>query len=87
MAGKPLRFNWNTPFARSHHNAKISYRAGNYLFRSLNRGADLKVISPERTRAARGSATAIRESPRDANVMYVGIDDGNLIKAGPRPRS
>ncbi len=75
---KPLRFNWNTPFLLSHHNSKIFYCGGNYLFRSLDRGADLRVISPELSRTNRGSATAISESPRDPNVLYVGTDDGNL---------
>ena len=75
---KPLRFNWNTPFILSHQNAKIFYCGGNYLFRSLARGDDLKIISPELTRTNRGSATAIGESPRDPNVLYVGTDDGNL---------
>ena len=76
--GKLLRFNWNTPFILSHHNAKIFYCGGNYLFRSLDRGADLKAISPELSRTGRGSATAISESPRDPNVLYAGTDDGNL---------
>ncbi|MDB5352497.1 MAG: hypothetical protein JWN86_3744 [Planctomycetota bacterium] len=75
---KPMRFNWNTPFILSQHNSKIFYCGGNYLFRSLDRGNDLKAISPELTRTARGSATAISESPRDPNVLYVGTDDGNL---------
>ncbi len=75
---KPMRFNWNTPFIVSHHNSKIFYCAGNYLFRSLDRGEDLKLISPELTRTDQGSATAISESPRDPNVLYVGTDDGHL---------
>jgi photosystem II stability/assembly factor-like uncharacterized protein len=72
------RFNWRTPFALSHHNSKIFYCAGNHVFRSLNRGDDLKVVSPEITLTDRGSATAIAESPRDGDVLYVGTDDGAL---------
>src|SRR5258708_4409311 len=53
----PYRFNWNTPFILSNHNAGIFYSGGNYVFRSLKRGDDLKVISPELTRTKRGTAT------------------------------
>ncbi|MCH8044772.1 MAG: PDZ domain-containing protein [Planctomycetes bacterium] len=75
---KPFRFNWKTPFLLSHHNSKIFYCAGNYVFRSLDRGNDLKRISPKITRGEKGSATAIDESPKDQNVIYVGTDDGAL---------
>src|SRR5439155_13901090 len=47
--GPNYRFNWSTPFILSHHNPKIFYCAGNYVFKSLNRGDDLKIISPEIT--------------------------------------
>jgi S1-C subfamily serine protease/photosystem II stability/assembly factor-like uncharacterized protein len=74
----PYRFNWNTPFILSSHNSRIYYCAGNYVFRSLNRGENLQAISPEITLTKRGSATALAESPRNANVLYVGTDDGAL---------
>lgn len=72
------RFNWNTPHAISHHNSRIYYCAGNFVFRSLDRGNDLRIISPELTTTKRGSATAFSESPRNAEVLYVGTDDGDL---------
>lgn len=72
------RFNWNTPFILSSHNPRIFYCAGNYVFRSLNRGDNPVRISPEITRTKRGSATALAESPRNPNVLYVGTDDGFL---------
>jgi hypothetical protein len=72
------RFNWKTPFLLSHHNSKIFYCAGDHVFRSLDRGNDLKVCSPKIARTERGTATALSESPRDANVLYVGTDDGAL---------
>ncbi|MEP3479466.1 MAG: PDZ domain-containing protein [Fuerstiella sp.] len=72
------RFNWNTPFILSSHNPKLFYSAGSYVFRSLNQGSGLQRISPEITRTKRGSATALSESPRDSNVLYVGSDDGAL---------
>ncbi|HBE68984.1 MAG TPA: hypothetical protein DDW52_12620 [Planctomycetaceae bacterium] len=76
--GFEYRFNWKTPFILSHHNSKILYSAGNYVFRSLDRGSDLQRISPELTLTKRGSATALAESALDENVLYVGTDDGAL---------
>jgi len=70
------RFNWNTPFLLSHHNPRVLYAAGNHVFRSVNRGDDLRVISPEVTRTRHGTATALSESPKDADVLWVGSDDG-----------
>jgi photosystem II stability/assembly factor-like uncharacterized protein len=74
----PYRFNWNTPMILSHHNPRVFYCAGNHVFRSLNRGADPRPISRELTRSGKGSATALAESPRNADVLWVGTDDGNL---------
>ncbi len=74
----PYRFNWNTPFILSRHNTRIFTCAGNFVFRSVNRGDDLKVISPEITLTKRGSATALAESPRNPDVLWAGTDDGAL---------
>ncbi len=76
--GKRFRFNWNTPFILANQNPKIYYAAGNYVFRSLNKGDDLRIISPDITKSEKGTATALSESPRDPNVLYAGTDDGNL---------
>ena len=72
------RFNWETPYILSGHNSKIVYTAGNKVFKSLNRGAGMKAISPNITNTDRGAATALAESPRDADIVYVGTDDGAL---------
>jgi photosystem II stability/assembly factor-like uncharacterized protein len=56
----------------------VFYSAGNYVFRSFDRGDNLKVISPELTRTDRGSGTAVSESPLDPDVLYAGTDDGAL---------
>ncbi len=72
------RFNWNTPFILSSHNPSILYVGGEYVWRSVNRGDDLRIISPEITRTKRGSATALAESPRSPDTLWVGTDDGNL---------
>ncbi|MCI0457857.1 MAG: PDZ domain-containing protein [Gemmataceae bacterium] len=74
----PYRFNWNTPFILSQHNSHIFYCGGNYVFRSVKRGDDLRVVSPEITRTKRGTATALAESPRNPDVLWVGTDDGAL---------
>ena len=76
--GTEYRFNWETPFILSSHNSGIFYSAGNYVFRSLDRGNGLQQISPEITKTKRGSATDLAESPVDPNVLYVGTDDGAL---------
>ena len=77
--GQPqYRFNWNTPFILSHANSRVFYAGGNYVFRSLDRGNNLEKISPEITLTKRGSATALSESPLNANVLYAGTDDGAL---------
>jgi photosystem II stability/assembly factor-like uncharacterized protein len=74
----PYRFNWNTPFILSGHNSRIFYCGGNFVFRSLHEGDDLRPISPEITRTKRGTATALAESPRNADVLWAGSDDGFL---------
>ncbi len=74
--GKTFRFNWNTPFILSHHNSRIFYAAGNYVFKSLDKGKNLKPISPSIVRTDKGTATSIAESPKNADVLYVGTDDG-----------
>jgi photosystem II stability/assembly factor-like uncharacterized protein len=74
--GPNHRFNWNTPYILSHHNPKIFFCAGEFVFKSLDRGDNLKIISPEITLTKRGSATAIAESPKNADVLWAGTDDG-----------
>ncbi len=70
------RYNWSTPFILSKHNPSIFYCAGNYVYRSVKQGDDLKAISPEISRTKRGTGTALSESPRNPDVLWVGTDDG-----------
>jgi photosystem II stability/assembly factor-like uncharacterized protein len=72
------RFNWNTPYILSSHNPSIFYCAGEQVFRSLKKGDELKAISQEITRTKKGSGTALAESPRNPDVLWVGTDDGAL---------
>ncbi|HEX4384062.1 MAG TPA: hypothetical protein VH083_13980 [Myxococcales bacterium] len=94
-----LRFNWNTPIARSPTDPKTLYIGAQFLFRSRNRGDDWERISPDLTsndpekqkQEESGGITvdnssaeehttiySISESPLDANLIWVGTDDGNL---------
>jgi photosystem II stability/assembly factor-like uncharacterized protein len=75
-AAGAFRFNWNTPFILSQRNSSVFYCAGNYVFRSLEHGDNAKIVSPEITRTKRGSATALAESPKNSDVLWVGTDDG-----------
>ncbi|MGL4551993.1 MAG: PDZ domain-containing protein, partial [Gemmataceae bacterium] len=72
------RFNWNTPFLVSGHNAKVFYCAGNKVFRSIKRGEDPKAISPELCKSGAASASALAESPVNPDVLWAGTDDGQL---------
>ena len=76
--GTRYRWNWRTPFILSSHNSKVFYVGANHVFRSLDRGNGLRRISPEISATDEGSATAIAESPRDSDLLYVGTDDGAL---------
>jgi hypothetical protein len=42
-----LRYNWNTPFFLSPHNADVFYAAGNRVLKSTQRGDSLTIISPD----------------------------------------
>ena len=48
------------------------------VFRSIQRGDDLRPISPEITRTKKGSGTALAESPLNPDVLWAGTDDGGL---------
>lgn len=82
LGEKPLRFNWQTPILLSPHNQDIFYYGANRLYRSMNRGEDLKPISPDLTGGGRpgdvpfGTLTTISESPLQFGLIYTGSDDG-----------
>jgi photosystem II stability/assembly factor-like uncharacterized protein len=78
QGGPRYRFNWNTPYILSTVNSHILYSGGNYVFKSVKKGDDPKVISPEISRTKNGTATALAESPRNPDVLWAGTDDGNL---------
>ncbi|MFC1554701.1 WD40/YVTN/BNR-like repeat-containing protein [candidate division KSB1 bacterium] len=47
--GFRMRFNWNSPILISPHNAKTVFFGGNHLLKSINRGDNWKIISPDLT--------------------------------------
>jgi len=70
------RFHWNTPFILSSHNSSIFYSGAQFVFKSVKKGDELKVISSDLTRTPAGSLTAIAESPKNPDVLWAGSDDG-----------
>jgi len=47
---EPYVFNWDTPLILSPHDNQRLYFAGNFLFRSDDRGSNWRIISPDLTR-------------------------------------
>ena len=43
----PFRFNWSSPILISPHNPRTVYFGGNHLFKSVNRGDNWQIISPD----------------------------------------
>jgi len=78
QGGPRYRFNWNTPYILSAANSHILYSGGNYVFKSVKKGDNPQIISPEIARTKHGSATALAESPRNPDVLWAGTDDGYL---------
>lgn len=84
--GAPVyRFNWNSPLVLSPHNPRTLYYGGNRVFRSVNRGDQWDVISPDLTRGKPGPSsnaghtlTAIAESSLKPGLLYAGSDDGRI---------
>jgi photosystem II stability/assembly factor-like uncharacterized protein len=69
-AGENYRFNWNTPYILSPHNADIVYLGGNRLFKSYDRGTSW-VASPDLTKQV---------DRCNISVMGVGGDKTQLSK-------
>jgi len=76
-----LRFNFITPYIISHYDHKTLYQAGNYIFKSTDRGANWQTISgnlAEKEKGNRNSvaAGAFAESSLATGLLYVGTDKG-----------
>jgi photosystem II stability/assembly factor-like uncharacterized protein len=76
-----LAYNFIAPYIISSYDPSTLYHAGNYIFKSLNKGDSWDLISPdlsvskypEKNSVAAG---AIAESPNEPGVLYVGTDRG-----------
>ncbi len=87
----PLRAQWMAPILLSPHDPHTVYEGFQFLFRSRDRGdswtrisPDLTGNRPDETLPLNASAipyqtiVAVAESPRRAERLYVGTDDGRL---------
>jgi hypothetical protein len=84
LGEQPLRFNWQTPILLSKHNQDIFYIASNKLYRSLDQGNKIELVSADLTNGKKegdvpyGTITTISESPLKFGLLYAGTDDGNI---------
>ncbi len=80
-SGATLNYNFIAPYIISKYDPKVLYHAGNYLFKSLNKGDKWELIStdlskssiPEKVSVAAG---ALSESPVKQGLLVVGTDKG-----------
>jgi len=76
-----LAYNFVAPYIISPHNRLTLYHAGNYVFKSLDRGDSWRLISPDLSRSAfpekaSTAVGAIAESPLEPGVLFAGTDQG-----------
>ncbi|MEA1876128.1 MAG: hypothetical protein U9N86_04640 [Bacteroidota bacterium] len=76
-----LSYNFIAPYIISSHQNSRLYHAGNYVFKSENKGDKWDLISPDLSRSSNYERTslaagAIAESPLDENLLFVGTDHG-----------
>ena len=88
-----MRWNWNAPILVSPHDCDVIFHAGNRLLRSDNRGESWEYVSPDLSKADSATLTTgkggdgniqyatittVAQSTLDADVIWVGTDDGNV---------
>lgn len=76
-----LLYNYITPYFISPHQRATLYHGGNYIFKTVDRGNNWKVISPNITRSANKekqsfSCGALAESYLQKGLLYAGTDRG-----------
>ena len=77
-----LKYNFITPYFISEHNHNTLYHAGNYVFKSTDKGNNWEVISNKLTKSKNSqkfeshSAGAIAESKLSKGLIYYGTDRG-----------
>jgi photosystem II stability/assembly factor-like uncharacterized protein len=76
-----MRYNFITPYIISPHNRLTLYHAGNFVFKSLDRGDSWRLISPDLSLSsienkASTAVGAIAESILKPGLLYAGTDRG-----------
>jgi hypothetical protein len=76
-----LRYNFVAPYLVSVHDPKVLYHAGNFIFKSVNRGDAWTLISPDLAKSAEKervstAAGALAESRILPGLLYAGTDKG-----------
>jgi photosystem II stability/assembly factor-like uncharacterized protein len=76
-----LQYNFVTPYIISHFDSKTLYHAGNYVFKSTNRGDNWKLISDDLSHSSDPkknslAAGAFAESPIQPGHLFLGTDKG-----------
>ncbi|MCB0636570.1 MAG: hypothetical protein KDC54_08115, partial [Lewinella sp.] len=66
-----FRFNWNSPLVMSPNNPRTIYFAGNYLFKSVDRGETWRIISPDLT-----SNDPERRNPSESGYLTRSVTGG-----------
>lgn len=82
----PVRFSWFTPFLISHHDPRTLYAAANVVFKTTDRAATWRRISPdlgepaatERAMVPTGAIATLSESRLQAGVLYAGTEGGRV---------
>ncbi|MDO8366446.1 MAG: T9SS type A sorting domain-containing protein [Saprospiraceae bacterium] len=79
------RYNWNTPYIFDPIDPNVMYIGAEKLFKSTNGGIDWTAISNDLSNGPTGqngvqygTITTIAASPLNADVLWVGTDDGNV---------
>lgn len=74
-------FDWNAPFFISPHNHQTLYMGGKMVFKTVNRGDDWDIISPNLTAKQdeeQSSIVSVAESPLQTGLLWAGTNDGNV---------
>jgi hypothetical protein len=82
----PVRFSWYTPFFISPHDPRTLYAGGNQVFKTTDRGANWKVVSPDlgdpaggdRAVVPTGALTMLAESPLVRGMLAGGTEGGRV---------
>ncbi len=80
-SGKKLNYNFVAPYIISPYSPTTLYHAGNYVFKSIDRGDHWELISPDLAKSSMPlkeslAVGAIEESPLNKGLLFAGTDKG-----------